>query len=68
MGLKKGQTNNVSGQPKGTPNKITSDLKAWINDILDDNRTQFESYLKGLEPKDRLPTTSQIARKPYNTV
>ncbi len=54
MGLKKGQTNNLKGRPKGKPNKITADLREWINDLLQDNRAQFVRDLKKVEPEKRL--------------
>jgi hypothetical protein len=54
MGLRKGQTNNPGGRKPGTPNKITGDMKAWIQNLIDGNRKKFEADLKKLEPKDRL--------------
>jgi len=60
MGLKKGQTNNVSGRPKGTPNKITTDLRQWINELLNDNRQTFEADLKKLEPHQRVAVFEKI--------
>ena len=50
----KGKTNNPHGRPKGVPNKTTTDLRQWINNFIDDNRTQIQSDWKTLEPKDRL--------------
>ena len=37
MGLRKGQTNNAKGRPKGTQNKVNADLRSWITDLLQDN-------------------------------
>ena len=54
MPLKKGQTGNPNGRPKGTPNKVTSDLKTWINALISKNLSRIEKDLKGLEPKERL--------------
>ncbi len=54
MGLPKGQTNNRAGRPKGTPNKVTADMRGWINEVLSNNRAQFESDLKNLEPQQRV--------------
>lgn len=54
MGLKKGTTNNPNGRPKGKPNKVTQDLRQWINNFIDDNREQVQKDWKALEPKDRL--------------
>ena len=54
MGLRKGQTNNKNGRPKGTPNRVTSDTRAWINEVLNNNREQFEKDLQALEPHQRV--------------
>ncbi|KAA6306962.1 hypothetical protein EZS27_041373 [termite gut metagenome] len=53
MGLKKGQTNNARGRPKGKPNKVTMETREWVSQLIDKNRKQLEKDLKGLEPKDR---------------
>ena len=54
MAQKKGQTGNPNGRPKGSQNRVTTELKNWINKLIDDNKEQFESDLSVLEPKDRL--------------
>lgn len=54
MGLKKGMTNNKKGRPKGTPNRVTGDLRTFVNDLLNDNRKQIISDLKAVEPAERL--------------
>ena len=51
---KKGQTGNPAGRPKGTPNKVTTDLRDWIKELLNDNRQTFEADLKKLEPHQRV--------------
>lgn len=54
MGLKKGNTNNPAGRKKGTPNKLTADLRQRINEVLENNWHNIEADIKALEPKDRL--------------
>ena len=50
----------LKGQPKtggrvrGTPNKVTTDLRMWINEVLNKNKKQFENDLKQLEPHQRV--------------
>ena len=52
--FKKGESGNPAGKPKGTLNKTTTDLRAWVNVLVNKNMTQMEKDLKGLEPKERL--------------
>jgi len=54
MGLKKGQTNNANGRPKGTPNRTTTEMKTWLSGLIDKNRRQIEKDLKKLEPHQRV--------------
>lgn len=44
----------LGGRAKGTPNKITAELKEWIAEILDNGREQFTEDLKSLNPADRI--------------
>lgn len=50
----KGNTNNPNGRPKGTPNKITADLRTFIAGVIDENREQIRKDLKALQPRERL--------------
>ena len=60
MAHKKGHTNNPNGRPKGTPNKVTGDLRQWINKLIDDNRVTFEKDLKELESAQRLSILEKL--------
>ena len=42
----------LGGRAKGTPNKATADLKAWVVSILDGGRDRFVESLDGLEPSE----------------
>ena len=44
----------IGGRTKGTPNKVSSTVKDWISQLIDDNRVQIEKDIKKLSPKDRL--------------
>ena len=54
MGLPKGQTNNLNGRPKGTPNKLTKELRAVLKDVLFNEIDQLPIHLQSLQIKDRL--------------
>lgn len=54
MGLNKGKTNNPNGRPRGCTNKVTTEMKGFLSDLIDDNRQQIKDDLKSLDPKDRL--------------
>jgi len=42
------------GRPKGTPNKITTELREWICNFIDSNKDQLQNDWEALEPKDRI--------------
>jgi predicted P-loop ATPase/GTPase len=42
------------GRQKGTANKVTTDLRTWINELLDSNRRQIATDIKKLEPQQRV--------------
>ena len=50
----------IGGRSKGTPNKVTSTIKDWISQIIDDNREQVEKDLRKLSPKDRLQVFEKL--------
>jgi hypothetical protein len=50
----KGKTGNPNGRPRGTPNKVTTDLRTWISDLLDSNRLQIAKDIEQLEPQQRV--------------
>jgi hypothetical protein len=60
MGLPKGVTNNPAGRPPGSRNKVTTELKQWITDLVHGNRQQFEEDLKKIEPAQRLAVLEKL--------
>lgn len=58
----KGHTNNPNGRPKGTPNKVTTDLRQWITNFLEDNRKQIQKDWKALEPKERITLFEKLLK------
>lgn len=45
MGLKKGQTNNPNGRPKGKPNKTTAEIREAYQSFVENNIPNFEEWL-----------------------
>ena len=54
MGLHKGQTNNPNGRPAGKQNKLTTQTKDWISQLIDRNKKQIEKDLKGMDAETRV--------------
>lgn len=54
MGLKKGTTNNPNGRPKGSANKLTSELRELFQLVIEENIEQVQKDIKKLSPKDRV--------------
>ena len=50
----------LGGRAKGTPNRATTDLRIWINKILTEGRTQFESDLMSLPPVERVKVYANL--------
>ncbi len=42
----------LGGRSKGTPNKVTNDVKEWIASFVNSERERFETMLSSLEPND----------------
>lgn len=50
----------LGGRAKGTPNKVTTNIKDWIVQVIDNNKLQMERDLKALSPKDRLAMLEKL--------
>ncbi len=54
MAQRKGCTGNPNGRPRGSTNKVTTEMKGFLTELIDDNRQQIKDDLQRLDPKDRL--------------
>jgi len=54
MGLRKGQTNNKAGKPKGALNKLPKDMRVTITDFLQDHWPEVEAEFKKLKGRDKV--------------
>lgn len=52
--MTKGITNNPGGRPKGSKNKITTQTKELIVEIINENIPQLQKDLKKLKPNERI--------------
>jgi len=60
MGLPKGRTNNKKGRPKGTPNKITKEIRLKIDQFITDKISEIDEIWQELEPKDKFTFLSKL--------
>lgn len=51
--FEKGKSGNPNGRPKGTTNKATATVRAWLVDMINANREQLQRDLAAMEPTAR---------------
>ena len=54
MGLRKGNTNNPAGRPRGKANKVTAEIKARIKTFVENEFDNVVADFSGLEAKDKV--------------
>lgn len=58
----KGKTNNPNGRPKGTPNKITTDLRQSIQSFLNANWDSVQAEFDQLEAREKLSFIEKLLK------
>lgn len=63
-------TPKTGGRQPGSQNKLTRELKQWLQKVVDENKPQFEADLQAVEPEKRLAVMerliSYLVAKPQN--
>jgi len=62
MGLKPGMTNNSSGRPSGSLNKQTATLRAFVAQLIEENRDKIKDDLAKLDGEKRLMFIEKLLR------
>lgn len=62
MGLRKGQTNNPDGRPKGSLNKATSKTREAFNKLIEDNLDNMSIWLAEVAAEDPKAALDVIAK------
>lgn len=56
----KGQSGNINGRPKGTPNKATTSVRTWLVEFINNNRERLQSDFDTLQPLERLTMIEKL--------
>jgi hypothetical protein len=62
MGLRKGQTNNPDGRPKGSLNKVPSRTREAFNKLIEDNLDNMSIWLAEVAAEDPKAALDVVAK------
>ena len=60
MAFKKGISGNIYGRKKGSPNKVTSLQREWVQNLLDKQGPKIENELNSLQGKEYLTAITNL--------
>lgn len=58
----------VGGRKKGTPNRVSSELRVLLKNLLYEEIERLPSYLNELDPKDRIEICIRLMNYAYPKV
>jgi hypothetical protein len=58
----KGKTNNPSGKPAGTKNKVPATVKKRIIEYVEADFDKYIKYMEELEPRDRVKAFTELIK------
>ena len=50
----------MGGRGPGVPNRVTSSVRTWLNEFVNNNRELIESDFKKMQPKDRVQVFERL--------
>ncbi len=54
MGLQKGRTNNPNGRPKGSENKVTTEIREKVLNFVNSNIDEIQANFNLLNPSEKV--------------
>lgn len=57
-----GTVNNPNGRPKGSQNKVTSDLKELVKDFLHTKQADFKEAFESLDPTEKVKAYTALLK------
>lgn len=56
----KGKTNNPNGRPKGSANRVTTEMRQWIRNLIESRKDQLKADFEMLDAAERWRLTEKL--------